>query len=104
MLPETLRTRVGNGSIFAGKSIFIFPPALFTTPVEEAARGPPGPQPSLIGYWRLFTYPPIGIVSFNSALLFSTYYCIAVHLPVALEKQYNWSTLAIGFSYLAVGK
>jgi hypothetical protein len=104
MLPETMRSRVGNGSIYAGKSIFLFPPALFGDEVPEEQRGPAPPKPSLIGFWRLFAYPPIGIVSFNTAILYSTYFCIAVHLPVALEQTYHWSTLAVGFGYLAVGK
>ncbi|KAH8657509.1 major facilitator superfamily transporter [Tricladium varicosporioides] len=103
MFPETLRSRVGNGAVYTGKGIFILPPALFTKQVPESMRGPPSPSPSLIGYWRLFRYPPIGIVSFNSAMLFSSYFAIAVHLPVALEKTYHWSTLAVGFAYLAMG-
>ncbi|KAH6662355.1 major facilitator superfamily domain-containing protein [Halenospora varia] len=46
--------------------------------VPEEQRGPAPPKPSLIGFWRLFRYPPIGIT-------------------------YHWSIIAVGFGYLAVG-
>ncbi|CAG8960555.1 hypothetical protein HYFRA_00013378 [Hymenoscyphus fraxineus] len=103
MLPETLRARVGNGSVFAGKGLILMPPALFATPVSESQRGPAPPKPSLIGFWRMFCYAPIGIVSFNTAMLYSTYFAISVHLPTALQDVYGWSITAIGFGFLAVG-
>jgi hypothetical protein len=106
MLPETLRARVGNGLLYSEKGLFILPLTLFSPLAPESERGPPPPKPSLINYWRLFRYPPIGIVSFNTAILYSTYFCIAVHLPVALEQKdtYTWSTTAVGFGFLAVGE
>lgn len=104
MLQETMRSRVGNGSIYAGRSIFLFPPRLFGDEVSEEERAPAQPKPSLIVFWGLFSYPQIRIISFNAAILYSTYFCIAVHLPIALEQTYHWSKLAIGFGYLAVGE
>jgi hypothetical protein len=51
----------------------------------------------------LFSYPPIGIVSINTAILYSTYFCIAVQLPTTLTKVYHWSIPAVGAAYLAIG-
>ncbi|KAI5361770.1 putative major facilitator superfamily, MFS transporter superfamily [Septoria linicola] len=102
-LPETLRCRVGNGRLSAEKSWLIWPPQLSTetAPIEEQAAKPP--KPTLMGYWRLFKYPPIGIVSFNTAILYATYFCIAVDLPRTLEDVYGWNSASVGASYLAVG-
>lgn len=102
-LPETLRCRVGNSRINAEKSWLIWPPcfSMATAPLEE--QGPPPPRPTLMGYWRLFSYPPIGIVSFNTAILYATYFCIAVDLPRTLQDVYGWNSAAVGASYLAVG-
>jgi MFS family permease len=57
----------------------------------------------LLGYWKLFSYPPIGIVSMNTAILYATYFSIAVQLPLSLENVYMWSTTAVGGGFLAVG-
>ncbi|KAM4063506.1 major facilitator superfamily protein [Hirsutella rhossiliensis] len=103
MLPETLRYRVGNGRIHGKGSWLLFPPTLSSPLAPESERGPKPPKPSLMGYWKLFSYPPIGIVSVNTAILYSTYFAIAVQLPYALEDVYHWSTTAVGGGYLAVG-
>ncbi|KJZ71014.1 hypothetical protein HIM_09593 [Hirsutella minnesotensis 3608] len=102
MLPETLRYRVGNSLIHRG-TWFVMPPKLSSPLVPEPQRGPKPPKPSLAGYWRLFSHPPIGIVSVNTAILYSTYFAIAVHLPHALEGVYHWTTTEVGAGYLAVG-
>jgi hypothetical protein len=103
LLPETLRCRVGNGSIYGDKIALLFPPTFLSPLAPESERGPPPPKPSLFGYWKLFTYPPIGIVSFNTAILYSSYFCIAVALSVDLGEKYGWSTSATGGAYVAVG-
>ncbi|KAL2272069.1 hypothetical protein VTJ83DRAFT_1440 [Remersonia thermophila] len=102
-LPETLRARVGNGRIYKERSAFIWPPALSAPLVPSWARGPPPPVPTLKGYWRLFRYPPIGIVTFNTAMLYSTYFAISVNLPTELVLRYRWSPAAIGAGFVAVG-
>ncbi|ODA79007.1 hypothetical protein RJ55_04597 [Drechmeria coniospora] len=103
MLPETLRCRVGNGEIHSNGSWILLPPRLASDLAPEPRRGPKPPKPTLLAYWRLFSYAPIGIVSVNTAILYSTYFAIAVHLPHALEDVYRWSTTAVGAGYLAVG-
>jgi hypothetical protein len=103
MLPETLRYRMGNCQKFSESSWILFPPRFSYAPVDEKQRGPAPPKPSIKGYWMLFSYPPIGIVSINTAILYSTYFCIAVQLPTTLTKVYHWSIPAVGAAYLAIG-
>ncbi|RAK81745.1 putative bicyclomycin resistance protein [Aspergillus fijiensis CBS 313.89] len=102
-LPETLRARVGNGGLYADKSWLLWPPRWISPEAEESARGLLPPKPTLHGYWRLFSYPPIGIACVNTALLYSSYFCIAIQLPSALEGVYGWSTSAVGAGYVVVG-
>lgn len=101
-LPETLRFRVGDGSLYTG-SIFILPPRLVSPLAAESDRGPRPPKPSLRTFWRLFCYPPISLSSLCSALLFSTYFSVAVTLPDTLTSKYQWSVTAVGGGYLALG-
>jgi hypothetical protein len=102
-LPETLRARVGNGNIYERQTLFIWPPKLSSPLAPSWERGPPPPVPTLKGYWRLFCYPPIGIVTFNTAMLYSTYFAIAVQLPTELALRYRWSSAAVGAGFLAIG-
>lgn len=102
-LPETLRARVGNGQIYQEASWILWPPKLVSDAVPEEKRGPPPPKVTLLTYWRLFRYPPIGIASFNTAILYSSYFCIAVQLPTALEDIYHWTTAEVGVGYVVVG-
>ncbi|OJJ46529.1 hypothetical protein ASPZODRAFT_1969572 [Penicilliopsis zonata CBS 506.65] len=102
-LPETLRARVGNGRVYEDQGFILSPPRLSSVLVPESERGPAPPKPSLKGYWRLFSYPPIGIVSMNTAVLYSSYFCIAIQLPIALENVYHWSTAEVGAGYVVVG-
>ncbi|KAJ5280945.1 MFS transporter [Penicillium angulare] len=103
VLPETLRARVGNGKLYASSSWILFPPPLSSSLVPESERGPLPPKPALKGYWRLFRYPPIGIACVNTAILYSSYFCIAIQLPNALKNTYHWSTSALGAGYVVVG-
>ncbi|PHH61482.1 hypothetical protein CDD81_329 [Ophiocordyceps australis] len=103
MLPETLRFRVGNCRLYSEHGWIIFPPKPISSLAPQEERGPHPPKPTLLGYWRLFSYPPIGIVSCNTAMLYATYFAIAVNLPQSLESTYHWSSAAVGGSYVAVG-
>ncbi|KAI9891476.1 MAG: Dityrosine transporter 1 [Vezdaea aestivalis] len=99
-LPETLRSRVGNGTESAAKP-WVFLPS-FASKIAKN-HGPPGKIPTPKMFWNLFCYPPIAIVSCNTAILFSTYYCIAVTLPRVLARTYHWSTTEVGLAFLASG-
>ncbi|EAW12452.1 putative MFS transporter [Aspergillus clavatus NRRL 1] len=102
-LPETLRARVGNGAIYTGQSWLLFPPTVSSPLAPESDRGPAPPKPSLKGYWSLFRYPPIGIACVNTAILYSSYFCVAIQLPTALGDVYHWTTTEVGAGYLVVG-
>ncbi|CEJ80863.1 hypothetical protein VHEMI01023 [[Torrubiella] hemipterigena] len=103
LLPETLRFRVGNGMRYQSTGWLLWPPRFAATPVDETERGPRPPKPTLLGYWKLFSYPPIGIVSVNTAILYSTYFAITIALPYALDQTYHWSSTTTGLGFLAVG-
>ena len=103
LLPETLRCRVGNGSLYNNKHSILVSPALFSPLAPQEDRSPPPPKPTLLGYWRMFCYPPVGLVSFNTAILYSSYFCVAVALSVDLPTVYGWSTAGTGGAYVAVG-
>lgn len=102
-LPETLRSRVGNGRLYENISCLLWPP-LFTSPLApKPERGPSPPKPSAAAFWRFFCYPPISISSIYTALLFGSYFAIAVNLPVVLVDKYHWSVTAVGGGYVALG-
>ncbi|KAK4460448.1 putative transporter [Cladorrhinum samala] len=102
-LPETLRARVGSGRIYKESSKFFWPPRLSSPLAPAWERGPPPPKPTLKMYWNLFIYPPIGIVTVNTAMLYSTYFAITINLPIILSEEYKWRTIEIGGGFGAVG-
>lgn len=102
-LPETLRSRVGNGSVYAGQGPLLLPIRFSSPLAPPEERGPPPPRPSIALFWRLLCYPPIGISSVYNALLFANYFAVAVDLPVTLTDSYHWSTTAVGGGYVALG-
>ena len=102
-LPETLRSRVGNGRLYANTSFLLWPPRFASPLALESERGPSPPKPSVAAFWRLFCYPPISISSIYTALLFASYFSIAVDLPVVLVNEYRWSITAVGGGYIALG-
>ena len=102
-LPETLRSIVGNGSLYANTG-WLIKPTWRQSPVVDPTKFPKAPRPTLIGLLRLLRYPPIVIVSFNNALLFAAYYAVNVTLPTYLENDYAFTTTEVGLAYLAPGK
>ena len=102
-LPETLRSIVGNGELYANQSWVIRPKWRQTSVVDPKKFSRP-PPPTLIGLLKLLRYPPIVIVSFNNALLFAAYYSLNVTVPMFLEHNYGFTTAEVGVSYLAPGK
>ena len=102
-LPETLRSIVGNGELYANQS-WVIRPKWRQTPVVDPKKFPKPPPPTIIGLLKLLRYPPIVIVSFNNALLFAAYYSINVTVPMFLEHNYGFTTTEVGVSYLAPGE
>ena len=102
-LPETLRSIVGNGAVYADSS-WIVRPKWRQERVVDPAKFPRPPPPTLLSLLKLLQYPPILIVSLNNALLFAAYYGINVTLPTFLEGKYGFTTTEVGIAYLAPGK
>ncbi|KAL8926662.1 MAG: hypothetical protein Q9208_002736 [Pyrenodesmia sp. 3 TL-2023] len=101
-LPETLRSIVGNGSLYSETSLVIKPLSR-QPPVVDPAKFPRPPPPTLLGLIKLLRYPPIVIVSLNNAMLFAAYYAINVTIPTYLEDDYGFTTTQVGVAYLAPG-
>ncbi|KAI9765798.1 MAG: Dityrosine transporter 1 [Geoglossum simile] len=101
-LPETLRSVVGNGAVYADTSLILRP--RWRQPcVVDPAEFPKAPPPTLLGLIKLLRYPPVVIVSLNAAILFASYYAMNVTFPHFLEDYYGFSTTGVGVSYLAPG-
>jgi predicted MFS family arabinose efflux permease len=60
-------------------------------------------RPSNLEVFKFMRYPPIILVSLNVAILFGSFYCLAVTFPTFLEHIYRFSPAAIGAAYLAPG-
>lgn len=102
-LPETLRSLVGNGSIFVGKG-WMVPLRFRQRQVVEEGRYPRAPRPSPKLYLRVLSYPPIFIVCVTGTLLFAAFYALLVTFPQVLEDEYGFSSAEVGYAYLAPGK
>ncbi|KAL8988999.1 MAG: hypothetical protein Q9177_002015 [Variospora cf. flavescens] len=101
-LPETLRSIVGNGSLYSETSLII-KPVFRQPPVVDPAKFPRPPPPTLLGLIKLLRYPPIVIVCLNNAMLFAAYYAVNVTIPTYLEDDYGFTTTQVGVVYLAPG-
>ena len=101
-LPETLRSIVGNGSLY-NDTRWIIKPKWRQAPVVDPMKFPRPPPPTLLGLLKLLRYPPLVIVSGNNALLFAAYYAVNVTLPTYLESDYGFTTTEVGIAYLAPG-
>jgi MFS family permease len=101
-LPETLRSIVGSGVVYVDKPLILVPrwkQAVVVDPKEY----PKPPPPTLLSLLKLLQYPPIVIVSLNSAILFAAYYAINVTYTRFLADDYGFSSTAVGCAYLAPG-
>ncbi|KAF2848075.1 MFS general substrate transporter [Plenodomus tracheiphilus IPT5] len=101
-LPETLRSIVGPGTVYVDKPL-ILAPRWRQPAVVDPKEFPKPPPPTLLSLLKLLQYPPIVVVSLNSALLFAAYYAINVTYSRFLEDDYGFSTTAVGCAYLAPG-
>lgn len=101
--PETLRSRVGNGQLYAAARTLLWPPHLTSPLAPVSDRSPSPPRPSAASFWRLFRHPPISISSGYTALIFATYFSISVDLPAALVRGRGWTVTEVGGGYLALG-
>ncbi len=104
-LPETLRSLVGNGAVYADAGWFVKPKLRQEKVVKTPAGAnmPRPPRPTLKNLAKLLHYIPVPMVAFNGALLFAGYYAVAVTLPRVLELTYGFTTVQVGVAYLCPG-
>ncbi|KAI9676078.1 MAG: Dityrosine transporter 1 [Caeruleum heppii] len=102
-LPETLRSLVGNGSVYA-ESSWVTRPQFRQPCVVDSSKFPKPPRPTLIGLFKLLREPPLLFLSLNSALLFAAYYAMNVTLSPFLQTEYGFSAAEAGVAYLAPGE
>ncbi|KKZ68738.1 hypothetical protein EMCG_05647 [[Emmonsia] crescens] len=101
LLPETLRSRVGNGAIHDGKSWIQWPS------FSERAELKPGEivprRPSRRNILIFMKHPIIMLSCINVSILFGSYYCLSVTFPTVLQERYGFNSAEIGAAYLAPG-
>lgn len=101
-LPETLRSIVGNGAIYADSRLLTWP-IWRQKSVVDPTKYPRPPPPTLLGLLRLMRHPPIMIVYLNNSILFAAYYAINVTYSRLLADSYGFSITEVGVAYLAPG-
>ncbi|KAI0163831.1 major facilitator superfamily domain-containing protein [Xylariaceae sp. FL1272] len=99
LLPETLRSLVGNGSHFANSSWIVTPRLRQKRIVEEGAYPKP-PRLTPKRLVELLTFVPNLIVSVGSGLQFAGLYCIYISFPRVWQQTYYWSGSETGYAYL----
>ncbi|KAH8156681.1 hypothetical protein CIB48_g11566 [Xylaria polymorpha] len=99
-LPETLRSRVGNGSYYADSSSWLVKPRLRQKRIVPEGAYPKPPKPTPKRLFTLLTFVPNLIVSVGSGLQFSGLYCIYISFPRVWQGRYGWSGSETGYAYL----
>lgn len=101
-LPETMRFLVGNGESFAGRWIMM-PRLRQPKVVPHSSLYPKPPKPSVKGYWVLLQNKAVFICSFNSALLFASFYALSISFATVLSGQYKFTDVQTSVSYICPG-
>ncbi|KAI0444277.1 major facilitator superfamily domain-containing protein [Xylaria telfairii] len=99
-LPETLRSRVGNGSYYANSSSWLVRPRLRQKRIVPEGAYPKPPKLTPKRLFTLLTFVPNLIVSVGSGLQFSGLYCIYISFPRVWQGRYGWSGSETGYAYL----
>ncbi|KAF2269135.1 MFS general substrate transporter [Lojkania enalia] len=104
MLPETLRSLVGNGQALANQPWFSIP-KLPIKPVEglDGSKFSKPPRPTFKKFYQLLQYPPYLIVSVNGALQFAGLYVIYITFPKVWQVKFGFSTAEVGYAFLVPG-
>ena len=102
-LPETLPRLIGNGDVYAQRGLLSLLPHPSLTMATEPERRSPPPKPSFAQIWRLLCNWSITISSTYMAILFATYFSIALDMGAVLSNQYSWSITGISGGYLGFG-
>ncbi|KAH3678374.1 hypothetical protein WICMUC_001391 [Wickerhamomyces mucosus] len=110
LLPETKRTIVGNGSVIP-QSIFNRAPILYLSHVRKAwDLDTPDidllvsqNRPEYFAPFKIMAKPELFILLLNQGLHMALWVVLLTSLTTQLSKNYNFTVLKIGFSYLPAG-
>ncbi|KAI1740159.1 major facilitator superfamily domain-containing protein [Xylaria scruposa] len=100
-LPETLRSRVGNGSYYTSTPGWLVKPQLRQKRIVPEGAYPKPPKLTPKRLLALLTFVPNLIVSVGSGLQFSGLYCVYISFPRVWQGRYGWSGSETGYAYLA---
>jgi hypothetical protein len=101
LLPETLRSKVGNHSAYTGQA-WVQPPRFNVKSGKVAAN-----QRAPSVFRRLASISrslPVVLACINTGILFGAYYALAVPLPRLFEEKYDLDSHVVGLIFLAPGK
>lgn len=99
LLPETLRSLVGNGLVYLQNPKWLHLTVIQPKVVE--ANMPP--RLTWAAFWRILRFPPVLLSSVISGLMFSTFYGVMVSFAQVLKEHYKFSRVGVSLSYLCPG-
>ncbi|KAI9320354.1 dityrosine transporter A, partial [Zopfochytrium polystomum] len=105
-LPETLRSRTGNGATLAQALAESTPAFRLPTRTADAPKQQPGakkPAFNPLAPLAFLAVPAIAICVAAVAAIFGTFYAVTVEVPAAFSALYGFSSLAVGLAYLGLG-
>ncbi|KAH8116949.1 MFS general substrate transporter [Phellopilus nigrolimitatus] len=102
LLPETLRSQVGNGSIPAPKWNRALLPIIGRSTLEISHERPP-PRP-LPNPFLLFTSPDLMLLLVSFAIVYSAFYAVTATISPLFSQNFPFlSETEIGLCYLSIG-
>ncbi|KAI8819265.1 major facilitator superfamily domain-containing protein [Fimicolochytrium jonesii] len=96
-LPETLRARAGNGKAYAERGWIVVPAPLMKPWDPSRARYNP------LAPLKFLRFTSIVLCLSYIAILFGSFYCFNVSIPVILQNEYGYNEAQVGLSYIPVG-
>ncbi|KAJ3141971.1 Dityrosine transporter 1 [Irineochytrium annulatum] len=101
LLPETLRSRMGDGSdiVKSGATLAIRMPTR-TVPLKEGEKKPVFNPLAAV---KLLAIPSVTLCISYVSVVFGVFYAVTVEVPYIFSDVYGFSTLSVGLSYLGLG-
>ncbi|KAJ1548125.1 dityrosine synthesis enzyme [Cladochytrium tenue] len=105
LLPETLRSRAGNGAKLAAASARTLLVVGLPTQTSDAPSAPARKSATFnpLAPLKFLQIPSIAMCIAIVAATFGTFYAVTVEVSAIFSSSYGFSTLAVGLSYLGLG-
>ncbi|KAJ1555961.1 dityrosine synthesis enzyme, partial [Cladochytrium tenue] len=105
LLPETLRSRAGNGAKLAAASSRTLLVVGLPTQTSDATSAPARKSTTFnpLAPLKFLQIPSIAMCIAIVAATFGTFYAVTVEVSAIFSTSYGFSTLAVGLSYLGLG-